>query len=135
MAAVLGELIAYTPRPGQTWYQYFQASQEIEGGINVSLALAAWAIASDIYLLVLPIAGVARLQVSAKRKFAIIMAFLTGLGFAHESVFDTTWLTIHSACICSALSLYFRQRMHQGDVSRTIVNAAITMLVHSYLLR
>ena len=87
MAAVLGELIAYTPRPDQTWYQYFQASQEIEGGINVSMALAAWAIASDIYLLVLPIAGVARLQVSAKRKFAIMMAFLTGLGYVHESVF------------------------------------------------
>lgn len=86
IAATLGELIAQTPRPGQTWYQYFQASHADKGGVNLSWALAAWALASDVYLLILPIAGVARLQVSAKRKFAVIMAFMTGLGFDYHSV-------------------------------------------------
>ena len=85
-AGVLGELIAQTPRPNQTWYQYFRPSHAIRGGVNVSWALAAWALVSDVYLLVLPIAGVARLQASAKRKFVVIMAFMTGLGFAYQSV-------------------------------------------------
>ena len=75
-----------TPRPGQTWFEYFQASHAGKGGVNVSWALAAWALASDIYILVLPIVGVSRLQVSAKRRFGVIMAFMTGLGFACRSI-------------------------------------------------
>ena len=126
LAAMIGELIVQTPRPDQTWFEYFQASHAGKGGVNISWALAAWALATDIYILVLPIAGVSRLQVSAKRKFAVIMAFMTGLGFAHQLFLCYTWsLSIHRACICSALSLYFRQKMHQTDITRTIIDAQI----------
>ena len=126
LAAIIAELIEQTPRPSQTWFKYFQSSLADKNDVNVSWALAAWALATDVYILVLPIAGVARLQVSAKRKFAVIMAFMTGLGFVHRSVLCyTSWLNIHSACICSALSLYFRKRMQQRDISRTIVDVQI----------
>ena len=86
LAAIIGEFILQTPRPGQTWFEMFQASNADKGGANVTWALAAWALASDVYILVLPIAGVSRLQVSAKRRFGVIMAFMTGLGFDYRSV-------------------------------------------------
>lgn len=130
LAAMIREFIVQTPRPGQTWFEYFQASHARKGGVNVSWALAAWALASDVYILVLPIAGVSRLQVLAKRKFAVIMAFMTGLGYVYRSVpCYMLRLRIHRACICSALSLYYRQKMHQTDITRTIINAQIATLV------
>lgn len=47
---------------------------------KLSMALAAWTLASDLYILVLPISGVMSLQLSPKRKITISLVFGSGVG-------------------------------------------------------
>ncbi len=98
MAFIIVQLIALTPRHGQSWFEDFQAPRVGEDSYKISWPIAAWTLASDVYILVLPIAGISRLQISAKRRFAVIMVFMTGLGFVYRSVLcHTLWLSIFTA--------------------------------------
>ena len=127
VAGIVAQFIVHTPRPGQTWLEYFQVSRADKISANTSWPLPAWTLASDVYVLAVPIAGVSRLQISARRRFGVTMVFMTGLGFVYQSVLRyTSWLSIPSACICSSLSLYFRVKMTQGDTSRAIIDAGVT---------
>lgn len=47
-------------------------------GSRLSMAQAAFNVASDLYLVMIPLVGVANLHVSRKRKFGIMGIFFTG---------------------------------------------------------
>lgn len=49
--------------------------------LRLSIPLAAWAIISDVFILLLPIPGVLRLQLSPKKRFGLLMVFMTGFGY------------------------------------------------------
>ncbi len=75
----LAIMISATPRAGQTWLESSQTARN-ETGIRLSVPLAAWAMVSDVFILLLPISGVLRLQLSPKKKLALSMVFMTGIG-------------------------------------------------------
>ena len=58
--------------------------------LRLSIPLAAWAIISDVFILLLPISGVLRLQLSPKKKFGLLMMFMTGFEYENAvlSIFD-----------------------------------------------
>ena len=72
-------LVVSTPRGGQTWLANYE---EPRANLATKLIVLSGIISlvADIYLLVLPIAGALRLQMTWRRKIGILMLFMTGLG-------------------------------------------------------
>lgn len=75
-------LISDTPRPGQTWLEKAQEKRErgTSGGVRSAMPIAVWCLVTDIYILLLPISGVARLQLSRKKRIALLTVFMTAIG-------------------------------------------------------
>lgn len=75
-AFVLAEIIPATPGDGSTWLDkaYCRLC------IDTIVPAAAWGLASDIYILALPISAVARLQMDPKRKLGLLMVLMTSIG-------------------------------------------------------
>ena len=72
-------LITAVPRAGGSWQAASLASRN---GISqkLLLPLGAFGLVSDVFILLLPISGVMRLQLSPKKKLALVMVFMTGTG-------------------------------------------------------
>ena len=67
-----------TPYKGETWLSHVNTSRE-RLDLKFSVPQSAVGLAIDFYILILPIAAVNKLQMAARRKFAIITVFGTGL--------------------------------------------------------
>ncbi|CAD6593000.1 MAG: hypothetical protein ASARMPREDX12_006648 [Alectoria sarmentosa] len=111
IAFTLANLIGATPRAGQTWLES-TGSWHYEIGVKISIPLAAWSLVSDVFILLLPISGVLRLQLSLKKRLVLLAVFMTGFG----------------ACICSSLSLYYRTLLDK-DVTYSAVRIQILIIV------
>lgn len=66
------------PGPGETLFSH-QATPREHLSLAMSVPQSAVGLAIDLYILVLPIVAVTQLQLSAKRKFGVILLFMTGL--------------------------------------------------------
>jgi hypothetical protein len=70
--------LAFTaPGPRQTWQEAFKNPRE-QGALKVTLPIASISLILDVYILVLPIAGVSKLQLQTRRKIGVMSVFLTG---------------------------------------------------------
>lgn len=67
-----------TPRKGQTWLAD-EISVEIQTNMQRSVSLASIGLFLDLYILALPMIGVRTFNLSPKRKFGVMIAFLLGL--------------------------------------------------------
>ena len=71
--------LAYTvPAPGQTWQESIQTARSVHS-VTMSPYVSSGSLVLDVYILVLPIAGVSKLQLTIRRKMGVIVIFLTGL--------------------------------------------------------
>ena len=75
-------IVGDAPPPGRTW---FENATTIQNGASqkLSVPLGGCALVSDVYILLLPISGVLQLQLSSKKRFALIMVFMTGVGYGN----------------------------------------------------
>ena len=75
-AIVVWTIAISSPAPGQSWQ-----SAAPKGGktLRDTVWIASVGLILDIYILLLPIAGVSRLQMSRKRKLGVMTVFSTGL--------------------------------------------------------
>ena len=71
-------LVFATPYKGETWLSHSNTSRE-RLNLKFSVPQSAVGLAIDLYILILPIAAVNKLQMAARRKLAIIIVFGTGL--------------------------------------------------------
>ncbi|KAL8942173.1 MAG: hypothetical protein Q9216_001820 [Gyalolechia sp. 2 TL-2023] len=101
-------LISASPRRGQTWLEKATEPQE-SAGLKLSVPLAAWTLATDLYIFLLPISGVLRLQLSRKKRFALLMVFTTGLG------------------------IYYRTLLEIEDIKYTVAKVEVLGLVEHYV--
>ncbi|CAD6591540.1 MAG: hypothetical protein ASARMPREDX12_005214 [Alectoria sarmentosa] len=77
--SMLALYLAFTiPHPGQTLQQSVQSSRQAHE-LAVALPRACVNFVLDVYILILPIAGISRLQLPIKKKLGVIAIFLTGL--------------------------------------------------------
>ena len=79
------------PRHDRTWHDTFLSSYKLESG-NLGVGLSVPGLVLDLYILILPIVGVAGLQLDRKKRWGIIVIFLTGI----------------IACVASAMSIAYR---------------------------
>ena len=77
LAFLLANMIDGTPRSGETW---FNSVVRCKICFNIMVPVTAWGVVSDTYILILPIFGIMRLQLSLKEKVGVLMLFMTGLG-------------------------------------------------------
>lgn len=78
-ASVLIATFAFTvPAPGQTLQQTVQSPQQARI-VPLTLPIAVMSLVLDVYILVLPIAGVSKLQLPIRRKLGVIAVFFTGV--------------------------------------------------------
>ena len=75
-AIVIWVLSVISPAPGETWQDTTHENQRM---IPEAVWIACVGLVLDIYILLLPIAGVKQLHMSRKRKLSIIAVFSTGL--------------------------------------------------------
>ena len=83
IACTLVLMIKGAPSPGQTWHEV-SADSRLFIGEKLTVPLAAWSVASDVFILLLPISGMLRLQLSPRKRLALLMVVMTGLGYANE---------------------------------------------------
>ena len=81
VAATIALFILSTPRPGVTFAEQFTSflSRKTSPVLNTTFAVGYFNILSDLYILILPISGVMGLNLKPKRKFGVVLIFLTGL--------------------------------------------------------
>jgi len=102
-----------TPRPGETWETHLVSSLE-EDEVHMAIPQAAISVLLDFYILIVPIYGVWKLQLSVQRKIAISLVFLIGM----------------IACISSILTLYYRALLeNSNDLLHILVPTLITSVV------
>ena len=80
LGLLIGQLAFATPHPGETWLQLDTDPRELKSLKDLSLPITAISFFIDIYTFVLPMMGVAKLKLSPRRKFGVVLVFLTGLG-------------------------------------------------------
>ncbi|KAL9576233.1 MAG: hypothetical protein Q9212_007272 [Teloschistes hypoglaucus] len=79
-AITLALIIGTTPRPGQLWRDAFYKWLSGEANRIEGQLLGTMGLITDFYILILPISGVLRLQLTPKKKFALVMTFMSGFG-------------------------------------------------------
>ena len=75
-------MVREAPPPGHTWQEKAMLSQN-DISQRLVVPLGAWGVVSDVFILLLPISGVLRLQLSPKKRCALIMVFMTGVGYVN----------------------------------------------------
>ena len=71
-------IIFATPRRGETWARH-EGSHLAQMNIKLSIPQSCVNVVLDVYILILPIVAVAKLQMAPRRKVSIILIFMTGL--------------------------------------------------------
>ena len=71
-------LVAITPRKGQSFVSAAMSSAQLRS-LVLSVPVSCVELATDLYLLVLPITAVLQLQLPTRRKVGVILIFLTGI--------------------------------------------------------
>ena len=120
--SVLVATLAYTaPAPGQSFLEAV-TSPRMQGAFRLTLPIASMSLVLDVYILLLPIAAVSRLQLSKKRKFGVMIIFFTGSMW----VLIIFWIPIdysanidYRACVASSLSIYYKWKLDRNTLDVT----------------
>ena len=73
-------IVLSTPAPGMTWLEQ-QSTSRAKHEIDYAVPQAAVGLVIDLYVLLLPIVVVSRLQLPLRRKIGVILIFMTGIGY------------------------------------------------------
>lgn len=110
--SLIAQLAITTPAPGTSWFTKFSSKSYIQQSVKLAYPVSSVSLFMDVYIFVLPIVGVAKLKLSRRRKFGVIIVFLTGL----------------SACIASSLSIYYRKLLLDNANDPTWMVIPVTTL-------
>ena len=86
MATGIYWIVSITPRKGQDFIDVAVSPAQLKS-LRLSVPVACVGLATDLYLLILPITAVLQLQLPTRRKIGVILIFLTGLMYTSTSHF------------------------------------------------
>ena len=81
-ALIIFTLILTAPAPNQSWQEASQRPGH-DAVLRATVWIACVGLVLDIAILLLPIAGVSRLQLSRQRKIGVIAVFMTGFMYVY----------------------------------------------------
>lgn len=76
----IAQLYLLTPENGEGFIKQFAEQRQLDT-LKISIPITAGSVFIDFYAFVIPIIGVSKLQLSRKRKFGVLLIFLTGFMF------------------------------------------------------
>ena len=80
--SILFAILAFrVPSPGQILAEHQQTPREAKA-TNVTIHVGSVRLAIDVFIVILPIVGVSRVQLPLRRKIGVMAVFLTGLIYA-----------------------------------------------------
>lgn len=77
LAMTVAQFVSSTPRRGETWLSHLAHENSVSRDTAVPQSVVGLAI--DIYILILPIIAVSRLQLPTRQKLGVMLIFMTGL--------------------------------------------------------
>ena len=109
------------PRNGQSTIAYFVALEShrcSHGYYPMLVPLGFINLFSDLYLLILPLPAVCKLQLPLRRKLAVSTMFLPGVMYV-TATFNGSIADDDSACIASIVALYYRLLQNGNEENST----------------
>jgi hypothetical protein len=76
---MIAQIVFLTPHIGENWLQQYEDPREFKVD-KFSVEISAISLGIDIYIFLFPMAGIAQLQLSNRRKIGVMAIFLTGFG-------------------------------------------------------
>ncbi|KAG9237431.1 hypothetical protein BJ875DRAFT_453923 [Amylocarpus encephaloides] len=110
----IAQMVCTTPHRGQSWLEMYQDPRYLVALNYLSIPIAATSFAVDCFTFVIPLAAVSQLKLSPRRKFGVVLVFLTGL----------------AAVISSFLGLYYKivLNSHKKDSTWYSIPVSTTLL-------
>lgn len=130
-ALIIFTLALTAPDPKESWQQASQRPGH-NAVLKATVGIACVGLALDIFILLLPIAGVSRLQLSRKRKIGVMAVFLTGAMCVNNflcSLFFHKANVDYRACIASSLAIYYKWKLdyqNSADVTYETMPVLLT---------
>lgn len=107
-------IVLASPKSGQTWAETDAPGPNIELESKTNIAVAAGGLLIDVWLFVLPLVAINKIQLRTTRKIGLTVMFCTGL----------------LAVAASAVSIYFRWKLeHTGDKTWTGLDVELLYLI------
>ena len=91
--------VLMTPTSTEDWVTHLYSQNEHNAQYKVSIPVSCFGLVVDLYLLVLPLIAISRLQMPTQRKIGVAFIFMSGI----------------LACIASLLSIYYRVLDNQSN--------------------
>ena len=73
------QIVMTTPKSGETWITHIFSEDEHNDQFELSIPFASVGFVFDVFLLILPLGAIWKLQLPSRRKIGIILIFMTGL--------------------------------------------------------
>ncbi|CAG8956288.1 hypothetical protein HYFRA_00003668 [Hymenoscyphus fraxineus] len=113
----ISSFIYATPKKGESLLSHQTSNGEVKL-MRMSVPQSSIGLVLDLYILVVPILGVAGLKMSARRKTGLVLIFLSGF----------------MACVCSACSIYYRVLLERdADVTWALIPVDICSLCEMFV--
>ena len=77
----IAQMALLTPHPGEQWLEMDMDPREQACLKYLSLPITSTSLGIDLYIFVLPMLGVSKLQMSRRRKLGVVLMFLTGFSY------------------------------------------------------
>lgn len=106
VASGIAQIIITTPPPGKGWIESFASPRYLQT-FKLTVPTSSFALASDVYILILPLVAISHLRLSANKKMGVAAMFSTGF----------------MCCCASSVTLYFQHRIwrNQSDYTYYVV--------------
>lgn len=125
-SAFIAYCVLAIPRRGETLIGTM-LSKGVASAIPLSIGQGAINVATDFYILLLPIPGVLQLQLPTRKKIGFCAIFMTGSLYVGLQSWRTFYvLTNYRACLASVMGLFYRTKLKRdSDVTWQLVDVLI----------
>lgn len=121
-----------TPRRGETWFSHLLTRNE-HWVSAMSVPQSAVGLVIDLYILLLPLIAINQLQLATRRRFGVILIFMTGILYEYRVSLQTHRTHFDRACLGSTLSVYYRYTLdHTADITWNVM--PVNTVTHVSLL-
>jgi len=121
-AFTIAWFVLITPRPGESMQVHFTGPMQLKAA-SLAYPIPVVGLALDIYILVVPLVGIYRLQISKARKFGVAAVFLTAIMFVNPVRLRVTKTNrFYRAVIASLLRIVYTPAITKDTFSDLTYN-------------
>jgi hypothetical protein len=122
VSMAIAQLVITSPPPGSGWIASFGTPRYLQT-FKLCVPTASFSLASDVYILSLPLIAISHLQLNTAKKIGVAAMFSTGVMLVYLYCSEDVADNMNSCCVASSLSVYFQHRIYadQSDYTYHVV--------------